>query len=591
LPYHTDDVESPAIRLFIAQSQRVGAPERLADELSHIARICQLVQGLPLGIELASAWAHLLPCAQIAHELGRSLDFLQSQADDVPVRQHSLRATFEYSWQRLRADEQRLFAQLAIFRGGFTLAAAAAVTGASPALLGALVDKALVQRAASGRYELHEVMRQFGAEQLAHTEAATTTPAAHATYFARWLEDLKAWMRDERRPQAFAQINAELANVYAMWTCVCERRDWENMQRATQPLYTFYDAAGYLLEGITALRLAEAAFDASTPAALRAHVVNRRGALQMKLGQLAEARLAFTLTLQNASDGTRELALEHASAQMQLGNVDFYLGRFADAQASYEAALATWRVLGESRRITGTLVGLAAAVAELDQTTQARAYYQEGIALARQTGNQSDLALLLDGLGLVEWSAGQLDEALRLQEEGLALSRANGNTGSELVSLINLSATHYWRGERGRAQQLAEELLPRVHALGSGNRYLVYLSKTLGVVYCELERFAEARELLHESLTAAQTVGSDTLCLLALAGMAHWLAANGQTREAVQLCEFVLQHPAVDRFARVDARHVLAALETQLDGEAREHAKRTASAMQLEPLIAKYLSV
>jgi predicted ATPase len=164
-----------AIRLFV-QIARMHAPDfALSAEVAPaVAGICRLVAGLPLGIELAASWTRLLPCAEIAGEIAQNLDFLADAAPDLPARQQSLRAVFDYSWGLLAPAEQQMLRQLAVFRGSFTREAATSVVelrieneelkkdaaAASPAilnspfsilnLLASLVDKSLVRRVAAG---------------------------------------------------------------------------------------------------------------------------------------------------------------------------------------------------------------------------------------------------------------------------------------------------------------------------------------------------------------------------------------------------------------------------------------------------------
>src|SRR5262249_33165015 len=150
-----------AVQLFVQrarQSEARFAPS--ADEMADIGRICQLVQGMPLGLELAAPWIRTLSCREIAAEIEHSLDFLTTVLRNVPQRHRSLRAVFEQTWARLSQAEQAVLMQLSVFRGGCTREAAEVMAGATLAVLSSLVDKALVHRTNLGRYELHELIRQ-----------------------------------------------------------------------------------------------------------------------------------------------------------------------------------------------------------------------------------------------------------------------------------------------------------------------------------------------------------------------------------------------------------------------------------------------
>lgn len=162
-----DDAEGAAADLFVQTAQRVRpAFEPTATDWPAIHQICQFVGGMPLGLILAASWVELLSPVEIAVEIGRSLDFLAVELNDMPERHHSLRAVFETTWQRLSAEERIVFQKLAVFRGGFTREAAECVADASLATLTALKHKALIQTQPNGRFQIHELLRQFALEKL-----------------------------------------------------------------------------------------------------------------------------------------------------------------------------------------------------------------------------------------------------------------------------------------------------------------------------------------------------------------------------------------------------------------------------------------
>jgi predicted ATPase len=157
-----------------------------------VARICQLVDGLPLGIELAAAWAHVLSCREIADQIERNLDFLAVSRCDVPERHRSMRAVFDHSWHLLSEDERRVLSRLSLFRGGCTREAAEHVASATLAVLSSLIAKSLLRRTEAGRYDLHELVRQYAQE---HLRAAGEEPAVrrcHANFFLRLAEEAEA---------------------------------------------------------------------------------------------------------------------------------------------------------------------------------------------------------------------------------------------------------------------------------------------------------------------------------------------------------------------------------------------------------------
>ena len=155
------------------------------DNLHDVVRICQLVQGMPLGLLLAATWLEMLSTAEIVVEMEQGLDFLEADLADLPPRQRSMQAVFDYSWRQMTPAEQTTLAKLSVFRGGFTREAAEQVAAANLRLLLALVNKSLLQRdEENGRFTIHELLRQFAATQRIQLDPRNETIIAHCHYFA-----------------------------------------------------------------------------------------------------------------------------------------------------------------------------------------------------------------------------------------------------------------------------------------------------------------------------------------------------------------------------------------------------------------------
>jgi DNA-binding SARP family transcriptional activator/predicted ATPase len=172
-----------AVQLFLQHARRVSPAFRPdAYEFQAIARICQAVAGLPLGIELAATWVQMLPCHEIAAELEQTLGFLHSSLHDIPERHRSLRAVFDYSWRWLSPADQTALTQLTIFRGSFDRRAAQQILGISLPQLMTLVNKSLLQTVSAGRYGLHELVRQFAAERISKRPSRFASATASITW-------------------------------------------------------------------------------------------------------------------------------------------------------------------------------------------------------------------------------------------------------------------------------------------------------------------------------------------------------------------------------------------------------------------------
>ena len=210
-----------AIQLLVERARRVQPEFRLTNQnLEVITQICRMVDGSPLGIELAAAWLELLPLEEIAREISHSLDFLESSAADIPARQRSLRAVFDTSWNLLNAEEQRAFQRLCAFRGSFSRQAAEVVSEASLSTLLGLANKSWLQQTDQGRYQLHEVLRQYGLERLECDQKEwQETHDRQAEYFSSFTQIQGQALKGAGQIQALEAMKAEMeSNIPEAWT-------------------------------------------------------------------------------------------------------------------------------------------------------------------------------------------------------------------------------------------------------------------------------------------------------------------------------------------------------------------------------------
>ena len=229
------------------------------DQLRDVSRICRLVQGMPLGILLAAAWVEVLSPAEIAAQIsgemggqepGRGLDFLETAWSDLPERQRSMRAVFDHSWSLLSEREREALAGMSAFRGGLTREAAQQIAGASLSDLLALTNRSVLYRTTLGRYEIHELLRQYAAGKLAASPAGEG--AVRDRHAAHYVAALKRWAEDLEGPRqlvALAEIEADIENARAAWEWAVERGQAGQLDRALDGLCLFYERRGRYQEG------------------------------------------------------------------------------------------------------------------------------------------------------------------------------------------------------------------------------------------------------------------------------------------------------------------------------------------------------
>ena len=181
------------------------------DDRNAIIRICRRLEGMPLALELAAPWIRTLTLPEIADEIERSYDFLATTARGAPERHRSLRAAFEHSWRLLAPHEQRALSRLSVFRGGFDRTAAATVAAATLTDLVALMDKSLVRRAGSARYDVHELVRQFAATYL--DDERDATHLAHAHFYCKLAEQASTELHGIHQLAWYARLEEEHDNL------------------------------------------------------------------------------------------------------------------------------------------------------------------------------------------------------------------------------------------------------------------------------------------------------------------------------------------------------------------------------------------
>ena len=400
-----------AVQLFLqrarqAEASFVPSPEDIGD----IVRICQLVEGMPLGLELAAPWIRSLSCHDIGVEIERSLDFLTATLRNIPERHRSLRAVFGQTWQRLSPAEQAVLRQLSVFRGGCTREAAEEVTQATLGVLSSLVDKALVRRMNTGRYELHELVRQNAAEQLVGGGEIEAIRRQHAEYYLALSEAVEPALLGAHREVSLARLEVEHDNVRAAlaWTQVDVGRREAGL-RLVAALAWFWVFGNHVNEArgwyAAALQRNSAAGgragESPRPSATAALAKAHWGAGMMAL---VESDYPVALTHLEESVNIARQILDRpllAIALRELGYLRLYQGDLAAAHRDCEESVALGREVSGQWDLALALHNLGHVADRLGDHIQARALFEECRSLFQVVQDPWGVANSLLGLGLV----------------------------------------------------------------------------------------------------------------------------------------------------------------------------------------------
>ena len=532
-----------AVRLFMQEARRVHAGFSLAANCEEIVRICRLTEGMPLAIELAAAWLSVLPPGQIAHEIERSLDILRTRQHGIPERHRSVRAVFEHAYRLLRPEERRVFNRLAVFRGGFDWDAAARVAGASLGVLAALIDRSLVRMAPSGRYQMHELLRQFALGELADDPAEQAAARdGHRSYYLDFLAEREPRLRGGDQQRALAEIGNEIGNLRAAWDCALEQGQLDLVARSGDALSEFYLVRCRYQEGEQAFGYAEEIVGATADAGLMGKILARRGAFHAALGQYKSARTYLEKALAASRSGSNDsevaLALaalseaagwpggsgnpepllrESVAILRQAGDLDglarvlcslaeahVYMGDYTTAVRLADESLAFSQQIGRPDRIAHALDTLGFAWWCTGEYASAEHYYREALDLFEEIGNQLGVALALGGLGWVAWAQGgpRLPEALPYLERSLALCRHIGHRRHTASRLGMLGQVANGLGQQVAAQKYSFEGLTISMELGLFTFAALSLN-ALGEAACALADYRSSRRYLLRGLATA----------------------------------------------------------------------------------------
>lgn len=249
--------EFAAVQLFLKSAARASRFNVSEGDWGAIARICQLLEGMPLGVEMAAAWVKILSCQEILAEIENNPNFLVANWRDTPERHHTLSAVFDTSWRLLNPEEREALCRLAIFKGGFRHEAALQVAGASLAMLAGLVDKSLLRRVASGRFEIPPVLRPYAAEKLSsHPTAQSEARIRHAHYYSDLLsQQVFTKLKGADQLEALAIARAEVQNFRLAFKELIAQHDFKRMDGILPAVILFYEMNDQRVETQEVLKL------------------------------------------------------------------------------------------------------------------------------------------------------------------------------------------------------------------------------------------------------------------------------------------------------------------------------------------------
>lgn len=584
-----------SVQLFLLNARQVDSNFQLTPEdRTHVARICQLVDGLPLGIEMAAAWVKLLSCAEIAREIEKNLDFLMTELRGIPIRHRSLRGVFEHSWNLLSDQEKSSFSKLAVFLGGFKREAADEVAGAKLPVLSALSNKSLLSRTSAGRYVIHEVLKQYAAEKLSSDpDQFQATHEAHCMYYSNFLAQRAEELRGGRQRDALAEIHNELNNIRGAWKYAFDSGYFGPIDNMIRPLGMFYLMRCYFQEareifsqavqvyrasGLTGdvtfgkLLLEEAVFHVRLSNHDQADLLLREalnvfesagdlrstGEAYLLLGTLSEETSDYSQAIEYCQKSIRDARnvdnmFGLAEALSELGIIYWLTGEYSESQKIFDEALDICRKHKNRWLLSRVLINLANINCELNRDDDAYSQFSEALNITIEMGDRIGRSILLNNMGDLEMSRGNFRTALPLLEESLQISEDAGDRFGMTTPLDNLADIAMAQHQYDKARRLLQKSLTISREIGNNSDEAFTISHlALLETACGAEDVA--RKTFIQALQQAGEHSTNPISLEVIENIAEYLAAVGDQPASHKYLSYVLDHPSSASWTRARAK-------------------------------------
>lgn len=443
---------SSGVELFVDSARRVKPGFVLEEEdLEPLSEILRLTGGMPLGILLAAAWVDMLPATEIAAEISKNLDFLETEMRDVPEQQRSVRAVFDHSWSLLGPEEREIFSSLSVFRGGFTRTAAEAVAGASLRNLAMLANKSLLMaNADTGRYRVHELLRQYAEDEMQKDVSRNDAIlAAHAEFYSGLAEQTFRLLYKSDQPLLMATVEQDIDNIRMAWRFYLARSDGAGARQLVGSLWFVYEVRGWYPAAVLLFGEATVAFDEesedeaskvarSLSSALEGFFMVFQGQPEAGQAKASEAAAvlrdcsdpeALWLTLQAEAMGflyMRDWAGHNSVMDEGIGLGD------------HELESPFWAAGLKSRRAFGALV-----TGDLET---AKRLLEEGLEVCRVLDEHYYMSWMLGHQARIAGREGRLDHAIDLFSQALARAEDLGYKRGVQISSVGLGEAHLVAG-------------------------------------------------------------------------------------------------------------------------------------------------
>lgn len=504
-----EEAMSPAFQLFVERARENGAALRLDDqETEAVSKICRQLDGLPLAIELAAARCRSMSLVELSERLDQRFQLLTSTTSDRHQRQQTLWNTIDWSHQLLTPAEQRRFAHLSVFLGGFTVAGAAAITGDDEACvedeLWSLANQSLVTMALDGeitRFEMLESLRQFGHQQLLRSEASGSARDMHLRHFVSLAEEANVHIHGPEEGRQVERINLELANLRAAHQHAIATSDRDAAERLVAALHDYAEWRQFFELGSWAQ--STLAMSENAPSASRTDSARQKASAHLPI---VHATAGWGCCI----SGAFEAAIDHASRGLDAetaggdpcgwlhdvyAHAAYFQGHADEGQEHGETEIARARAGTDPYRLGYVLAdnSIHAGLAGNAEIALERA--EESLRLATTTGNPSLLSMAYLAYAFAEREADPL-LAIDYLRRATTLAESVGSTWTTSIARGELAVLLALHGDSTEAIELVGDLLQGFRRAGDEARARGVVRMAIPALYRVLDE-----ERWHELVT------------------------------------------------------------------------------------------
>ena len=542
-----------AVEFFAQRARQAYVGFSLAAELPNVVQLCEILEGLPLGLELAASWVRSVPCGEIVQGLQARAQELRNRHLNRAARHDSLGAVVAYSWDRLPLEQREALSGLAVLRGTFSREAAEFVAHAGLRTLTALSEKSLLQRSAGGRWHMHEVVRQYAWEHPDAAQKARPSRQAAAarrrdTFYMEMLRTTRARLDGPSEAETLTLIEVEAANVREAWQSCARSGQVEALDAAAPAWFEFLEARSFVPEGIGVAGEWLAAARAAGHGLSTGRALARLGLFQRFGAQTAEALVSFEQAV--AALEPLNVPVELGQARTALAFTLFLLGRLEDAEREANVALVLAEAVRDLPAIAAGCRVKGLVLMQSGRREEGRDLQRRALDAATRLGKPSIQASAYNNLALSENHLGNFRAAESGYESALALWRDLNMTVNVGRAMHNLGVVATRMGDHASA--LARYRAALEVLLKAGERNLIALNlMSTGDALLRLGRAEEARGPARQALRMAERDGHMLPALDARIVLAQAAIDLGEQDEAAQHLAIALDGARDHHFANV----------------------------------------